>query len=109
LNIPAIITNTNATDEGHCFSTAAPRCLCRGLLGWRSKGNCCQKTRESMVKMVKYPPLISVKPFKSRLIFDHFLNSELLNISYDLQDVFEECLSDDCKTFLHVLRVVEDA
>ena len=32
---------------------------------------------ESMVKMVKYPPLMSVGPFTSRLVFDHFLNSEL--------------------------------
>jgi hypothetical protein len=31
-----------------------------------------------MVKMVKYPPLMSGKPFNSRLVFDHFLNSELL-------------------------------
>jgi hypothetical protein len=36
------------------------------------KGEALQKTRESMVKMAKYPPLMSVKPFKSRLVFDHF-------------------------------------
>jgi hypothetical protein len=33
----------------------------------------------------------------------------LLNISYNLQDVFEEYLSDEYKTFLHMLRVLEDA
>jgi transposase len=33
----------------------------------------------------------------------------LLNISYELQDVFEEYLTDEYKTFLHMLRVLEDA
>jgi transposase len=33
----------------------------------------------------------------------------LLNISYDLRDVFEEYLTDEYKTFLHILRVLEDA
>jgi transposase len=33
----------------------------------------------------------------------------LLNISYDLQDVFEEYLTDEYKTFLHIVRVVEGA
>jgi transposase len=33
----------------------------------------------------------------------------LLNISYDLRDVFEEYLSDEYKTFLHRVRVLEDA
>jgi hypothetical protein len=31
----------------------------------------------------------------------------LLNVSYDLKGCFEECLSDECKTFLHMLRVIE--
>jgi hypothetical protein len=30
----------------------------------------------------------------------------LLNISYNLQDVFEEYLTDEYKTFLHILRVL---
>jgi transposase len=33
----------------------------------------------------------------------------LLNISYDLRDVFEEYLTDEYKTFLHMLRVLEGA
>jgi transposase len=33
----------------------------------------------------------------------------LLDISYELQDVFEEYLSDEYKTFLHMLRVIEAA
>jgi hypothetical protein len=33
----------------------------------------------------------------------------LLNISYNLQDVFEEYLTDEYKTFLHMLRVLEEA
>jgi transposase len=33
----------------------------------------------------------------------------LLDISYNLQDVFEEYLSDEYKTFLHMLRVLEEA
>jgi transposase len=33
----------------------------------------------------------------------------LLNISYDLQDSFEEYLTDEYKTFLHMLRVLEEA
>jgi hypothetical protein len=33
----------------------------------------------------------------------------LLNISYALQDVFEEYLTEEYKTFLHILRVLEDA
>jgi hypothetical protein len=32
----------------------------------------------------------------------------LLNISYDLRDVFEEYLTDEYKTFLHIVRVLED-
>ncbi|MHB9291140.1 hypothetical protein Holit_00212 [Hollandina sp. SP2] len=32
----------------------------------------------------------------------------LLNISYNLQDVFEEYLTDEYKTFLHILRVLEE-
>jgi transposase len=33
----------------------------------------------------------------------------LLNISYNLQDVFEEYLTDEYKTFLHMVRVLEGA
>jgi transposase len=33
----------------------------------------------------------------------------LLDISYELQDVFEEYLSDEYKAFLHMLRVIEEA
>jgi hypothetical protein len=33
----------------------------------------------------------------------------LLDISYNLQDVFEEYLDDCYKTFLHILRVMEAA
>jgi transposase len=33
----------------------------------------------------------------------------LLDISYELQDVFEEYLSDEYKTFLQMLRVIEEA
>jgi hypothetical protein len=33
----------------------------------------------------------------------------LLDISYDLQDHFEEYLSDEYKTFLHMVRVIEEA
>jgi transposase len=33
----------------------------------------------------------------------------LLDIPFDLQDVFEEYLTDKCKTFLHMLRVPEGA
>jgi transposase len=33
----------------------------------------------------------------------------LLNISYNLQDVFEEYLTDEYKTFPRILRVLEDA
>jgi hypothetical protein len=32
----------------------------------------------------------------------------LLNISYDLKGCFEEYLSDEYKTFLHMLRVIEE-
>ena len=32
----------------------------------------------------------------------------LLDISFELKDCFEESLADDQKTFLHVLRVIED-
>jgi len=32
----------------------------------------------------------------------------LLDISFELQDCFEESLADDQKTFLHILRVIED-
>jgi transposase len=33
----------------------------------------------------------------------------LLGISYELQEIFEEYLSDEYKTFLHMLRVIEEA
>jgi thymidylate synthase len=33
----------------------------------------------------------------------------LLDISYELQDIFEEYLGDEYKTFLHILRVMEEA
>jgi transposase len=32
----------------------------------------------------------------------------LLNVSFDIQNCFEEYLSDTCKTFLHLLRVIEE-
>ena len=32
----------------------------------------------------------------------------LLNVSYELKGCFEEYLSDDYKTFLHMLRVIEE-
>jgi hypothetical protein len=32
----------------------------------------------------------------------------LLNISYNLQNIFEEYLTDEYKPFLHILRVLED-
>ena len=32
----------------------------------------------------------------------------LLNISYDLKGCFEEYLSDEYKSFLHMLRVIEE-
>jgi hypothetical protein len=33
----------------------------------------------------------------------------LLNIPYNLRDVFEEYPTDEYKTFLHIVRVLEDA
>ncbi|MDR2070806.1 MAG: hypothetical protein LBP81_05260 [Treponema sp.] len=33
----------------------------------------------------------------------------LLNISYNLQNIFEEYLAEEYKTFLHIVRVLEDA